>query len=98
MTPIQAIKDKVIVQPYAPEEKTEGGIIIPESAQKQLPQEYAKVLSVGEDVKGINEGDTVVYHAHRGGQTILHERNILKVIMTDEIYGIIKEQVAISKT
>ena len=49
MSFIQAIEDKVIVEVLADVNKTEGGLIIPDSAA-EAPQKYGRVLSMGNDV------------------------------------------------
>ena len=92
MKSIQAINDHVIVQEIMKEaEKTESGIIIP-SAIKVAPQKYGKVLSVGNDVKYVKEGDTIVFHANAGQAIIMSTdmASIQRVLKEPEIYGILK--------
>jgi len=86
---LQGIKDKVIVEILNDEKVTEGGIIVPETVDRS-PQKYGKIISMGEDVTGLNIGDTIVF-AKFGGQDILFEGKLLKVLMINEIYGVIKE-------
>ena len=64
---IKAVNDKVIVEEMK-RTKSEGGIILPAGSGE--PQAYGKVLSVGEDVKNIKEGQLIVFHVH-GGQASL---------------------------
>jgi len=87
MSLIQAVEDKIVVELLKEENKTKGGLHIPDSAGEQAPQKYGKVLSMGEDVtKEIKIGDTVSFH-QRAGMDVLHEGQILKVIKSDEVYG-----------
>jgi co-chaperonin GroES (HSP10) len=83
---IQAIKDKVVVQEIKTENVTEGGIILP-SDVKQEPQLFCKVISFGEDVKGLNVDDVILCHRN-AGMAIMVKREIYKVLKYDEIYAI----------
>ncbi|MGZ0244848.1 MAG: co-chaperone GroES, partial [Alphaproteobacteria bacterium] len=47
---IRPLHDRVLVEPLVAEEKTAGGIIIPDSAQEK-PQE-GKIVSVGGGARG----------------------------------------------
>lgn len=44
------------------QEKTEGGIIIPESSQKKEDNQFMEVLGVGPDCKNTKVGDWVLLH------------------------------------
>jgi len=88
MKTVKAVKDKVVVEVLKSEEKTEGGIIVPATAEKD-PQGYGRVISVGEEVTTIKEGDIVLF-AKFGGQDILIDRQVMKVLMYNEVYGILE--------
>ena len=92
---LKPLSDKVIVQKLEPEEKTSGGIIIPDSA-KEKPQE-GKVIAVGPglvDDKGqrkpidVKEGEHVLFAKYSGTEVkldgeeylILSERDILAIV------------------
>ena len=90
MKEIQAINDHVIVEVVMPtEDVTKGGIILPEQVIME-PQKYGKVISVGELVKTIKVGDLLAF-AKFGGQDIILNGKIIKVLKLAEIYGVIKE-------
>jgi chaperonin GroES len=87
----KAVNDKIIVKILEEDNKTEGGIIVPEVAQGNLkPQELGEVTSVGELVKEIEVGDTIMFNKH-GGMSIILDRNLCKVLKYDEVYGILKK-------
>jgi chaperonin GroES len=88
MKSILALSDKVIVK-VIKRDQTKGGIIIPENVINE-PQGYGKVVSIGTDIKGLNVGDVVLF-AQFAGQDILLDRNIMKVLKFDEIYGVLDE-------
>ena len=92
---LKPLQDKVIVQKLEPEEKTAGGILLPDST-KEKPQE-GKVIAVGPgavDDKGqrkpidVKEGDHVLFAKYSGteikldGQEylILSDRDILAIV------------------
>lgn len=90
MKKIQAINNHVVAEEIANiENVTEGGIVIPSNV-KMEPQKYGKVLSIGEEVKNVSVGDIIVFH-QSGGQTIMINGTIQKVLKNDEIYGIIRD-------
>ena len=68
MSKIQPLADRVLVKPAAAEEKTIGGIIIPDSA-KEKPLR-GTVLAVGNGTKDepmiLKEGDEVLYGKYAG--------------------------------
>jgi len=64
---IQPLGDRVVVQPLEAEERTKGGIVIPDTA-KERPQE-AKVVAVG---KGKRDGDKVSPLEVKVGDKVLY--------------------------
>lgn len=92
---IKPLGDKVVVKPAKVEEKTEGGIILPGSAQEKPHQ--GTVVAVGpgaRDDKGnhipldVKEGDRVIYGKFGGVDlkydneeyVVLSEKDILVVL------------------
>jgi len=84
-----AVNDKVIVKVLVEQDdKTEVGIIVPEIAKDHLrPQAFGEVISIGELVREIKVGDTIMFNKH-GGMDIILGRNACKVLKYDEVYGI----------
>ncbi|MBI9038247.1 MAG: co-chaperone GroES [Bacteroidales bacterium] len=87
---IKPLADRVIIEPAQAEEKTAGGIIIPDTA-KEKPQKGI-VLAVGEGKKDepmtVKVGDTVLYGKYAGTEIsvqgsdylIMRESDIVAVI------------------
>ena len=90
MSKIQPLADRVLVQPAAAEEKTVGGIIIPDSA-KEKPLRGI-VLAVGNGTKDepmiLKQGDQVLYGKYAGTELefegekylIIKQQDVLAVI------------------
>lgn len=88
MKKIQAINDHVVVEELIKtEDKTDAGIIIPQTI-KMEPQKYGKVLSIGEKVTNIKINDIIVFH-QSGGQAVIIDGTIQRILKNDEIYGIL---------
>jgi len=87
---LKPINDRVVVQPAAADEKTSGGIIIPDTA-KEKPQR-GKVVAVGpgkDDVKmTVKKGDTVLYGKY-AGQELQYEGKDLLIMREDDILVIL---------
>jgi len=93
---IKPLGDKVVVEPLESEEKSPGGIILPDTA-KQKPQE-GKVVAVGpgrvlDDGKraemAVKKGDKVIF-AKYGGTEVTVEGKDLVILDQDSIYAIVE--------
>jgi chaperonin GroES len=93
---IRPLQDRVIVRRLEEEEKTEGGIIIPDTA-KEKPME-GKVVAVGkgkvlEDGKvaplDVKAGDRVLFSKYAGTEVKLEGEEHL-IMREDDILGIIE--------
>ena len=82
---IKPLADRVLVQPAPAEEKTVGGIIIPDTAKEKPLQ--GKVLAVGNGTKDeamvLKEGDTVLYGKYSGTEVELDGEKYLIMRQSD---------------
>lgn len=87
---MKPINDRVVIKPSSAEEKTSGGIIIPDTA-KEKPQK-GEVIAVGpgkEDVKmTVKKGDIVLYGKY-AGQEINYEGEDYLIMREDDILVIL---------
>ena len=91
MAKIQPLADRVLVKPAAAEEKTVGGIIIPDSAtEKPLRGE---VLAVGNGTKDeemvLKAGDQVLYGKYAGTELELDGEKYL-IMRQNDVLAVIK--------
>ena len=93
---LRPLRDKVVVKPSDEEEKSAGGIFLPDSAKKK-PQQ-GKVIAVGSgrvlddgSVKplAVQVGDTVVYSKYGGTETKLEGEEYV-ILDEDQIYAILE--------
>ena len=89
---IKPLADRVLIQPAAAEEKTIGGIIIPDSA-KEKPLK-GKVLAVGTGTKDeqmvLKAGDEVLYGKYAGTELELDGEKLL-IMKQSDVLAIIKQ-------
>lgn len=86
---IQAVFDKVVIEVLKESQKTESGLVIPDTAN-QMPQLNGKVMSVGETIETIKPGEVVVCHRN-AGQDILLKGVLHKVLQYGEVYGVVRD-------
>ncbi len=65
-------------------EKTKGGLLLTHSQREDIRFEKAKVLTQGEDVKGINKGDEI-YFDSRAGHKIEINKDTYHVIKLRDV-------------
>jgi len=88
---LKAVNNHLIVLPLAKDQKTAGGLYVPETAINE-PQVTAQVLSVGKDsTDEIKVGDVIFCH-ERAGMDIMTEGVIYKVVKSDEVYCVVSDE------
>jgi len=87
---MKPINDRVVIKPSPAEEKTKGGIIIPDTA-KEKPQK-GEVIAVGPGKDGnlmtVQVGDTVLYGKY-AGQELQYEGEDYLIMREDDILVIL---------
>ena len=93
---IQPLGDRVLVEPLEAEEKTSGGIVIPDTAKEK--QQKGKVIAIGkgrvsEEGKltplEVKVNDQVLFGRYSGTEVKIGAGDYL-IIKEDDILGIIK--------
>ena len=94
---IKPLGDRVIVKALEAEEKTKGGIVLPDTA-KEKPQE-GKVVAVGKGkvldngsvhAPEVKAGDRVLYGKYSGNEITTKEGEELLIMREEDILAIIK--------
>lgn len=87
---VKPLADRVLVEPSAAEEKTSGGIIIPDTA-KEKPQKGV-VVAVGNGKKDepitVKVGDKVLYGKYSGTEINIEGKDYL-IMRESDIYAVI---------
>ena len=93
---IQPLADRVLVQPLEAEEKTAGGIVIPDAAKEK--QQRGKVVAVGKGRIGedgkvtpleVKTGDEVLFGRYSGSEIKIGANEYL-IVKEDDILGIFR--------
>ena len=89
------LHDRVVVERLDSDEKTAGGIIIPDSAQEKPMQ--GKILAVGSGARDdsgkvqpldVKEGDTILFGKWSGTKVKIDDKDLL-IMKESDIMGII---------
>jgi len=89
------LNDKIVVKRLEAEEKTTGGILLPDSAKEKPKQ--GKVLSLGEGKRldngkrasfQVKEGDTVLFTSYAGSEVNVDGEEYL-VMTEDDILAVV---------
>ena len=84
---IKPLADRVIIEPAAAEEKTAGGIIIPDTA-KEKPQK-GKIVAIGTGKKDepltVKVGDNVLYGKYAGTEITIDGNDYLIMRESDVV-------------
>jgi chaperonin GroES len=84
---IQPLADRVLIEQAAAEEKTIGGIIIPDTAKEKPLQ--GKVVAVGKGTKDeemvLKAGDTVLYGKYAGTELEFEGQKYLVMRQSDVV-------------
>jgi chaperonin GroES len=95
---IRPLADRVVIKPADREEKTKGGIYLPDTASKERPQE-GTVLAAGEgrlDDNGkripmtVKAGDKVLFAKYSGTEFKIDDVEYL-ILSEKDILGVIQE-------
>ena len=88
---IKPLADRVLIKPAPAEEKTVGGIIIPDTAKEKPLQ--GSVLAVGNGTKDeemvLKAGDTVLYGKYSGTELELDGEKLL-IMRQSDVLAIVK--------
>jgi chaperonin GroES len=83
----QPLESRVLVKVIEEEQKTASGIYIPDSS-KEKPNR-AEVKAIGQYIKSVEVGDTVVFGKYGGVEIELEGEDYL-ILEIKDIFGVIK--------
>jgi len=89
---IKPLADRVLIEPISIEEKTSSGIILPETADKEKP-EQGKVIEVGPGKKdepmSVKKGDIVLFTKYGPNEIKIDKKEYL-IAREEDILAIIE--------
>jgi chaperonin GroES len=94
---VRPLGDKILLKRAEPEEQTEAGIFLPESA-KDTPRE-GRIIALGEGILNketgtympfsVKKGDLVIFSSYSGTEVKLDDEEYL-ILTEDDILGVIE--------
>ena len=87
---IKPLSNNVIIEQFKEEEKTKGGILLPQSAEKERPQQ-GKVVSVGPG-KTNNQGKIIPMNVKKGDILLFSKYSPQEIKVEDKEYLVLKEE------
>ena len=93
---VKPLNDRILVKRLEAEEKTDGGIILPDTAKEKPNQ--GKVIAVGEGAKGkdgkrvpvqVSVGDKILFSSYAGTDLKLDNEEFI-ILREDDVYGVIE--------
>lgn len=94
---IKPLSDHILIEPLKQEEKTKSGILLPETAEKERP-EQGKVIAVGPGRKtddgkvvpiDVKVGDVVLFTKYGPNEVKIDDKEYL-IAKEDDILGILE--------
>ncbi len=89
---IKPLADRVLIEPIAKEDKTESGIILPETADKEKP-EQGKVIAVGPGRPNkpmtVQKGDVVLFTKYAPSEIKIDNKEYL-IAREEDILAILE--------
>ncbi len=89
---IKPLADRVLIEPISVEDKTESGIILPETADKEKP-EQGKVVAVGPGKKdkpvNVKVGDIVLFTKYVPNEIKVKDKEYL-IAKEEDILAVLK--------
>lgn len=83
---IRPLGKRIVVKPQKQEEKTQGGIYLPDTASKEKPQK-GEVIAVGPDFKGVKKGDIVIFAKYSGAEVKIEGEEYI-VLGKDDVLAV----------
>ncbi|OGZ17725.1 MAG: co-chaperone GroES [Candidatus Nealsonbacteria bacterium RBG_13_36_15] len=87
---IKPLSDHILIEPTKQKDKTEAGILLPETAEKERP-EQGKVIAVGPGRKTVS-GKIVPLHVKEGDTVLFTKYGPNEIKINNKEYLIAKEE------
>jgi chaperonin GroES len=95
MITLRPLEDRIVVKPYEPEEKSAGGIVLPDTAQEKPTRGEVMAVGPGKRLKNgkraemnVKKGDKVLF-ARYAGTDVKLEGTEYKIITESDILAVI---------
>lgn len=87
---IKPLSDHILIEPIKEEEKTKGGILLPDTIEKERP-EQGRVVAVGPGRK-MKSGETIPLEVKEGDRVLFTKYSPNEIKVDDKEYLIAREE------
>jgi len=87
---IKPLSDHILIEPISQEEKTKSGILLPETVEKERPEE-GKIIAVGPG-KRLSSGKRIPIEVKKGDKVLFTKYGPSEIKVGDKEYLIAKEE------
>jgi len=84
---IKPLDDRVLIEPISEEQKTKSGIVLPDTAEKEMP-EQGKVIAIGPNAKSVKKGDVILFTKYGPSEIKIKNKKYL-IAKEEDILAII---------
>lgn len=85
---IKPLGERILIKIKTSEEKTAGGIVIPQAAQEKTQEGIVESVGDSPDIK-VKKGDVVIYDKYAGTQIKIDDLDYL-ILKNEDVLAVIK--------
>ncbi len=86
---IRPLNDRVLVKVLPPEEKTKGGLFLPQTAQEKTQEGLVEAIGDSDQIK-VKVGDKIIYDKYAGTSLKIDEQDYL-ILKNNDILAIVEK-------
>jgi len=86
---IKPLNDRILVKILPPEEKTKGGLFLPQTAQEKTQEGLVEAIGDSDQIK-VKVGDKIIYDKYAGTTLKIDEQDYL-ILKNNDILAIIEK-------
>ena len=85
---LKPIRDRVLVEVSESKKETKGGIVLPDTALEEKSE--GVILSIGNDVREVKDGERVIFGKFSGDEIIINEKKC-RILAEKELLAVIEK-------
>ncbi|MFN3412257.1 MAG: co-chaperone GroES [Exilispira sp.] len=86
---IKPLNDRILVKVLPPEEKTKGGLFLPQTAQEKTQEGIVEAIGDSDQIK-VKVGDKIIYDKYAGTSLKIDEQDYL-ILKNNDILAIVEK-------
>lgn len=86
---IKPLNDRILVKVLPPEEKTKGGLFLPQTAQEKTQEGIVEAIGDSDQIK-VKVGDKIIYDKYAGTSLKIDEQDYL-ILKNNDILAVVEK-------